>query len=113
MPPIGEMSAYLFVVSRDVVSDSSARFTLRNAMALRRRGHEVTVALVDQAVAAERGMDSSAIVGRLLEAGVQVLADDQIRARLPAVPALESIARADDAALGALMLRPSINTLWC
>ncbi len=107
------MSAYLFVLSRDVVSDTSARFTLRHAMALRRRDHEVIVALVDDAVPAERGVDSSAILARLLEAGVQVYADEQIRARLPAGPELRSIVHADDVELGALMLRPSINTLWC
>jgi hypothetical protein len=100
-------------MSRDIASDASARFTLRNAMALRRRDHEVIVALVDDAVAVKRGIESSAILARLLGAGVQVYADEQILARLPATPELQSIVRAGDAELGALMLRPSINTLWC
>lgn len=67
------MTRYVFIESRDPFESQDTRFIEETAMAVKERGHEVTVFLVQNAVLAARKN-----VGRLrclAEAGVTVLAD--------------------------------------
>lgn len=70
------MSKYVFIESRDPFESRDTRFVTETAAALVRRGHEVTVFLVQNAVLAlRRDVPDSHLAG-LGEAGVSLLADD-------------------------------------
>jgi len=68
------MSSYVFIESRDPFESRDTRFIEETAIAVKERGHDVTVYLVQNGVLAARM--SARRLGRLAEAGVTVLADD-------------------------------------
>jgi sulfur transfer complex TusBCD TusB component (DsrH family) len=68
------MSRYVFIESRDPFESRDTRFIEETAVWVKERGHEVTVFLVQNGVLAARS--SARRLGRLVEAGVTVLADD-------------------------------------
>jgi sulfur relay (sulfurtransferase) complex TusBCD TusD component (DsrE family) len=68
------MSRYVFIESRDPFASRDTRFVEETAVAVKERGHEVTVFLVQNGVLAAR--TSAHRLGHLAEAGVTVLADD-------------------------------------
>ena len=70
------MSSYLFIESRDPFESRDVRFVEETAAALRERGHEVTVFLVQNGVLAARRGARDQYLARLAQAGVRVLADD-------------------------------------
>jgi hypothetical protein len=105
--------AYLFVITRDVVANASAAFTLRSALAHRRRGNRVIVFLVDDAVTHQDAADSDQTVAGLVEAGIEVHAEPRILACLRRSSARAAITPGDDADLGALLLEPGVATVWC
>ena len=70
------MTKYLFIESRDPFESRDTRFVEETATALKQRGHEVTVFLVQNGVLAARKNGRDSYVGRLAGAGVTLLADD-------------------------------------
>ena len=70
------MTNYMFIESRDPFESRDARFVEETATALRRRGHNVTVFLVQNGVLASRDNGRDSYLARLAKAGVTLLADD-------------------------------------
>jgi len=68
------MTRYVFIESRDPFESRDTQFLEDTAAAVKERGHEVTVFLVQNGVLAAR--ESARRLGRLAEAGVTLLADD-------------------------------------
>jgi len=68
------MTRYLFIETRDPFESRDTEFTEQTAIAVKERGHDVTVFLVQNGVLAARR--SAHRLGRLSEAGVTLLADD-------------------------------------
>ena len=67
---------YVFIESRDPFESTDTGFVADAAIALRERGREVAVFLLQNGVLATRAAAQRSHVGRLVEAGVSVLADD-------------------------------------
>jgi sulfur relay (sulfurtransferase) DsrF/TusC family protein len=70
------MSNYIFIETRDPFESRDVRFVEENALALRNRGHSVTVFLIQNGVFAARKQCMATDLTRLSEAGVTLLADD-------------------------------------
>ncbi len=70
------MSNYIFIESRDPFESRDVRFVEETAAALRQRGHEVTVFLVQNGVLASRRNSRDSYLAHLTETGVELLADD-------------------------------------
>jgi hypothetical protein len=70
------MTHYVFIESRDPFESPDVRFVEEAATALKRRGHEVTVFLVQNGVLASRKGAHDPYLVRLTRAGVTLLADD-------------------------------------
>jgi predicted peroxiredoxin len=68
------MTRYVFIESRDPFESRDTQFLEDTAIAVKERGHDVTVFLVQNGVLATR--ESARRLGRLAEAGVTLLADD-------------------------------------
>ena len=88
------MTKYVFIESRDPFESRDVRFVEETAAALRERGHEVMVFLVQNGVLASRRNSRDSYLARLNGAGVTLLADDfSLRER----------------GIGALELRPGVR----
>ena len=70
------MTNYLFIESRDPFESRDTEFLEQTATALKQRGHEVTVFLVQNGVLAVRKNGRENYLGRLAGAGVTLMADD-------------------------------------
>ena len=70
------MSNYVFIESRDPFESRDVRFVEETAVALKERGHEVTVFLIQNGVLATRRNAINSYLTRLTDAGVNLLADD-------------------------------------
>jgi sulfur relay protein TusB/DsrH len=70
------MTRYLFIESRDPFESRDARFIVATASALKQRGNDVTVFLVQNGVLAARKNARTSHLPQLAEAGVTLLADD-------------------------------------
>ncbi len=70
------MTHYLFIESRDPFESQDTRFVEETATALKQRGHEVTVFLVQNGVLASRQNARDDSLARMVAAGVRLLADD-------------------------------------
>ena len=68
------MASYVFIETRDPFESRDTQFVEDTAIAVKERGHEVTVFLVQNGVLAARA--SVRRLGRLAESGVTLLADD-------------------------------------
>ena len=68
------MSNYVFIESRDPFESRDTQFLEETAVAVKERGHDVTVFLVQNGVLAARKTVRG--LGRLAKAGVTLLADD-------------------------------------
>lgn len=68
------MTRYVFIQSRDPFEAREPQFLEETAIAVKERGHEVTVFLVQNGVLAAR--QSTGRLERLTQAGVTLLADD-------------------------------------
>ena len=68
------MAKYVFIQSRDPFEARDPQFLEETAIAVKERGHEVTVFLVQNGVFAAR--QGTRRLKRLTEAGVTLLADD-------------------------------------
>ena len=70
------MSNYIFIETRDRFESRDVRFVEENALALKLRGHHVTIFFIQNGVLATRKTCSSHEFTRLSDAGVILLADD-------------------------------------
>jgi sulfur relay (sulfurtransferase) DsrF/TusC family protein len=70
------MNRYLFIESRDPFESRDTRFVENTAAALKQRGHEVTIFLVQNGVLAARRNGRDNYLGRLTAIGVTMMADD-------------------------------------
>jgi len=70
------MSNYVLIESRDPFDSSDTSFLADTAAALRKRGNNVTVFLVQNGVLAARKQARKTQIPQLLESGITVLADD-------------------------------------
>ena len=68
------MTSYVFIESRDPFDSRDTQFVEETAIAVKDRGHDVTVFLVQNGVLAAR--KHAGRLSRLQEAGVTLLADD-------------------------------------
>jgi predicted peroxiredoxin len=70
------MTKYIFIESRDPFESRDTRFVEETAAALKQRGNQVTVFLVQNGVLACRRNADDPYLMRLVKAGVTLLADD-------------------------------------
>jgi len=70
------MAHYVFIESRDPFESRDTQFVVDTAAALKQRGAEVTVFLVQNGVLAARKNARNSHLPHLAEAGVKLLADD-------------------------------------
>ena len=68
------MTNYVFIESRDGFGSRDTQFVEETAIAVKERGHDVTVFLVQNGVLAAR--ERAGRLDRLMEAGVTLVADD-------------------------------------
>lgn len=118
-PKSGNGPAYLFVFTRSLARETSARYLLRQANALSRQGFPVTLMLAAEAWSgdgdrglglADLGMSShpqSAFADP--KPTIYVLAD----APPDGLPPELGVRPATDRDLAALMLDPLVTTYWC
>ncbi|HSE03452.1 MAG TPA: DsrE family protein [Methylomirabilota bacterium] len=105
---------YVFIESRDPFESTDAAFVADAATALRARGREVAVFLLQNGVLATRKAARGSQVPRLVEAGVSVLADDFSLRERGIVPG-ELGGVVQEASMGTLvdlMMRPDTKTIW-
>ena len=106
------MTRYMFIESRDPFESRDTRFVEETAIAVKERGHDVTVFLVQNGVLAARA--SVKRLERLAEAGVTLLADDlSLRERGITVEELASSVRESgiDALVDAVVQK-NTKALW-
>jgi len=70
------MTNYVFIESRDPFESRDTQFVEETATALKQRGNEVMVFLVQNGVLASRRNIRDSALSRMAEAGVNLLADD-------------------------------------
>ena len=70
------MTNYIFIESRDPFESRDTQFVEETATALKQRGHEVTVFLVQNGVLGTRKNLRDSALARMSKAGVNLLADD-------------------------------------
>lgn len=70
------MSQYLFIDSRDPFERRDSEFIVSTATALRQRGNEVTLFLVQNGVMAARKQGRERYLSAVAGAGVRILADE-------------------------------------
>jgi sulfur relay (sulfurtransferase) complex TusBCD TusD component (DsrE family) len=70
------LSNYVFIESRDPFDSSDTNFISETAVALKKKGHTVTVFLVENGVLGARKQAVRSQVPAIVESGVTVLADD-------------------------------------
>ena len=70
------MTNYVFIESRDPFESRDTRFVEETAAALKQRGHQVTIFLVQNGVLAARNNSSENYLSRLSQKGVTLFADD-------------------------------------
>jgi sulfur relay (sulfurtransferase) complex TusBCD TusD component (DsrE family) len=70
------MTNYIFIESRDPFESRDLWFVEDTATALKQRGNEVTVFLIQNGVLATRRNSRDPYLARLAQAGIKLLADD-------------------------------------
>jgi len=70
------MAKYVFIESRDPFESRDTQFVAETATALKQRGNDVTVFLVQNGVLAARKNARASHLPQLAQAGIQLLADD-------------------------------------
>ena len=106
------MARYVFIESRDPFESHDTQFVEETAIAVKERGHEVAVFLVQNGVLAAR--KSARRLGRLAEAGVTLLADDlSLRERgIKSDELAHSIRESGIGALVDALVQENTKALW-
>jgi sulfur relay (sulfurtransferase) complex TusBCD TusD component (DsrE family) len=108
------MTNYVFIESRDPFESRDTRFVEETAAALKERGHEVTIFLVQNGVLATRQKASASHLARMAEAGVNLLADDfSLRERgIQPSELRHGIQPSSIEALVAALVRENTKAIW-
>jgi len=106
------MTRYVFIESRDPFESRDTQFLEDTVVAVKERGHDVTVFLVQNGVLAAR--ESARRLGRLAEAGVTLLADDlSLRERgINAGELAPGIRESGIAALVEALVQENTKAMW-
>lgn len=108
------MTNYIFIESRDPFDSRELGFIEQTATALKQRGHEVTVFLVQNGVLACRRTLKDSGLERLAKAGVTVLADD-FSLREPGIPdadVLPSVRPSSIEILVGTLVQENTKAIW-
>jgi sulfur relay (sulfurtransferase) complex TusBCD TusD component (DsrE family) len=106
------MTTYVLIESRDPFESRDTTFIEQTAVAIKERGHAVTVFLVQNGVLAAR--KNIGCLSRLAEAGVTVIADD-LSLRERGIQAEELAAGIREAGIGSLvdaLVNPNTKAVW-
>ena len=106
------MTAYVFIESRDPFESGDTTFVEQTAIAVKERGHAVTVFLVQNGVLAAR--KNAGKLSRLAEAGVTLIADD-LSLRERGIQREELAAGIREAGIGSLvdaLVNPNTKAIW-
>lgn len=106
------MSRYVFIQSRDPFEARDPQFLEETAIAVKERGHDVTVFLVQNGVLAAR--QSTRRLERLTQAGVTILADD-LSLRERGITHDELAPSVQEAGIGALVeaiVQENTKAIW-
>src|SRR2546421_12918607 len=108
------MSRYLFIESRDAFESRDTLFVEETAAALKQRGHDVIVFLVQNGVLAARKNGSENYLGRLAGAGVTMMADDfSLRERgIQTAELTAGIQQSNIEALVDALVQESTKAIW-
>jgi sulfur relay (sulfurtransferase) complex TusBCD TusD component (DsrE family) len=108
------MNSYLLIESRDPFESRDTQFVADTATALRQRGHQVTIFLVQNGVLAARQRARGSPLPGLAQAGVQLLADDfSLRERgIAASQLIPGIREACIDALTDLIVQENTSAFW-
>ena len=108
------MSDYIFIETRDPFDSRDTQFLVVTAAALKGRGHDVTVFLVQNGVLAARRGARGSHLPELAEAGVRLLADDfSLAARGVGEPELlPGVRRAGIDSLVDFLAREGARVVW-
>ncbi|HEY8224382.1 MAG TPA: DsrE family protein [Pyrinomonadaceae bacterium] len=106
------MTRYVFIESRDPFESRDTAFVEEAAIAVKERGHNVTVFLVQNGVLAAR--KSTRRLERLTEAGVTLLADD-LSLRERGINANELVSSIQESTIDALVdaiVQENTKAIW-
>ena len=107
------MAKFLIVESRDLMEYRDGEFALELASGLKKKGHETTLFLVENAtLAARKGSEASSKLTALSKEGVKVLAEDlslQIRG---VTEQAEGVSESNMDTLADLILNGSDQVIW-
>jgi predicted peroxiredoxin len=108
------MSRYLLIESRDPFESRDTQFVVETATALKRRGNDVTVFLVQNGVLAARRRARGTHLSTLAEEGVRLLADDfSLRERgLRAEDLTDGVKESGIGTLVDMLARRDTKTIW-
>ena len=108
------MPNYVFIESRDPFESPDTSFLADTATSLKRRGNDVTVFLVQNAVLAMRKQAVKSQLPQLLESGINVMADDfSLRER--GIQSDECLGQVTIAAIDQLVdliVRENVKAIW-
>ena len=108
------MTNYIFIESRDPFDSGDLQFVEETATALKQRGHEVTLFLVQNGVLACRRNLRDSYLARLAEVGVTVLADDfSLRERgMPDADLPSSVQQSNIEILVGTLVQENTKAIW-
>ena len=106
------MTEYVLIESRDPFESRDTEFVEQTAMAIRERGHPVTVFLVQNGVFAAR--KTAARFKRLTDAGLLLLADDfSLRERgIEAAELAQGVRESSVSSLVDTITQPNTKAIW-
>ena len=108
------MTQYVFIESRDSFESNDIRFIAETALALKQRGHAVTVFLIQNGALAARRNAHGSLLPHLVAAGVELLADDfSLRERgIVTAELCEGIRQTNIESLVDLLVTPGTKAVW-
>jgi predicted peroxiredoxin len=108
------MATYVLIESRDPFESRDTQFVAETATALKQRGNEVTVFLVQNGVLAARANARGSHAPQLAEAGVRLLADDfSLRERgIQAAELGSGVEESNTDALVDLLVQENTKAIW-
>jgi len=108
------MARYVFIESRDPFESNDAQFVTETAAELKQRGHRVTVFLIQNGALAARRNARNSHLRRMIEAGIELLADDfSLRERgVTAAEMGDGIRESNIEALVELLIQDETKAIW-
>jgi sulfur transfer complex TusBCD TusB component (DsrH family) len=108
------MARYVFIESRDPFESNDAQFVTETATELKRRGHQVTVFLIQNGALAARRNARVARLRELAAAGIELLADDfSLRERgVTTAEMSDGVRESNIEALVDLLIQDETKAVW-